>query len=137
RLREQATILVIGVTIAVALLRLLQGPFVPVLKLEAIGLAEVAAYQVITFGVAGRSALAGITPLLPVALFGVSWGLRDLFLAAASPLAEDLPLVFAGGAALGLVFGAISVALRRWPGGYLTATAFQFLAVYLVLGFLG
>src|SRR5919106_4797817 len=35
RLREQATILVVGVTAAVALLRLLQGPFVPVLKLEA------------------------------------------------------------------------------------------------------
>ena len=42
---------------------------------------------------------------LPIALFGLSWGLRDLFLAAASPLAESLMLSFAGGEALGLVFG--------------------------------
>ncbi len=45
-------------------------------------------------------------------------------------------LSFAGGGALGLVFGAVSFGLRRWPGGYLTATALQFLLVYLVLGFL-
>ena len=45
-------------------------------------------------------------------------------------------LSFAGGGAVGLVFGAVSFGLRRWPGGYLTATAMQFLIVYLVLGFL-
>ena len=59
RLREQATILIIGVTTAVAILRMLQGPFVPVLKLEAFGLADTAAYQAINFGVAGRSVSAG------------------------------------------------------------------------------
>jgi hypothetical protein len=74
--------------------------------------------------------------MLPVALFGLSWGLRDLFLTAASPAAESLALSFAGGAALGLVAGAVSFGLRRWPGGYLAATALQFLIVYLVLGFL-
>jgi hypothetical protein len=116
RFREQATILVVGVTAAVALLRLVQGPFVPVLRLEAFGLADAAAYQAINFG--------------------LSWGLHDLFLAAASPAAEDLILTFASGSAIGLIFGAISWGLRRWPGGYLTATASQFLAVYLVLGFL-
>jgi hypothetical protein len=71
-----------------------------------------------------------------MALFGLSWGLRDLFLAAASPAAESLTLSFAGGGAVGLVIGAVSYRLRRWPGGYLTATAMQFLIVYLVLGFL-
>ncbi len=138
RLREQATIFVVGVTAAVALLRLLQvqGPFVPVLKLEAFGLADAAAYQAINFGVAGRAAGPGWGAALPVSLFALSWGLRDLFLAAASPVAEDLILTFASGGAVGLAFGAISLGLRRWPGGYLTATAFQFLAVYLVLGFL-
>ena len=75
--------------------------------------------------------------LLPVALFGLSWGLRDLFLTAASPAAESLALSLAGGTVLGLVFGAVSFGLRRWPGGYLAATALQFLLVYLVLGFLG
>jgi hypothetical protein len=137
RLREQVTILVIGVTAAVALLRLVQGPFLPVAKLEAFGLADVAAYQAINFGVAGRAVGPGWGQALPVALFGVSWGLRDLFLAAASPAAESLILTFAGGGVVGLAFGAISWGLRFWPGGYLTAAAFQFLAVYLVLGFLG
>src|SRR5918997_2156759 len=136
RWREQATILIVGVATAVAILRLLQGPFVPVLKLEAFGLADTAAYQAINFGVAGRSVSAGAGTALPVALFGLSWGLRDLFLAAASPMAESLALSFAGGGALGLLFGPISFGLRRWPGGYLSATALQFLIVYLVLGFL-
>src|SRR5215217_7476252 len=42
RLREQATILIVGVTVAVALLRLVQGPLIAVAKLEAFGLADVA-----------------------------------------------------------------------------------------------
>ncbi len=137
RLREQATILIIGVTTAVAILRMLQGPFVPVLKLEAFGLADTAAYQAINFGLEGRSVSADMGKALPIALFGLSWGLRDLFLAAASPLAESLVLSFAGGGAVGLALGAVSFGLRRWPGGYLAATALQFLIVYLVLGFLG
>ncbi len=136
RLREQATILIVGVATAVAILRMLQGPFIPVLKLEAFGLADAAAYQAINFGVAGRSVSAGATQMLPIALFGLSWGLRDLFLTASSLAAESLALSFAGGAALGLVVGAVSFGLRRWPGGYLAATALQFLVVYLVLGFL-
>jgi hypothetical protein len=137
RLREQATILVVGVTVAVALLRLIQGPLLPVLKLEVFGLADVAAYQAINFGVAGRSLGPGLGRALPIALFGLSWGMRDLFLAASTPAAESLVLTFAGGAAVGLLFGALSFALRRWPGGYLTASAAQFLVVYLVFGFLG
>jgi hypothetical protein len=136
RLREQVTILIIGVTTAVAILRMLQGPFIPVLKLEAFGLADTAAYQAINFGVGRRSVSGGAAEALPIALFGLSWGLRDLFLAAASPVAESLTLSFAGGVAVGLAIGAVSYGLRRWPGGYLTATAMQFLIVYLVLGFL-
>lgn len=137
RLREQATILIVGVTVAVAILRLLQGPLVPVVKLEGFGLADAAAYQAINFGVVGRALGAGWERALPVALFGLAWGVHDLFLAAASPQAENLVLTFAGGLVVGLAFGAISWGLRRWPGGHLSATAFQFLAVYLVLGFVG
>lgn len=137
RLREQATILIVGVTAAVGILRLIQGPVIPVLKLEAFGMADVAAYQTINFGVGGRAASGGFGQALPVALFGLSWGLRDLSLAAASPAAESLSLTFVSGGAIGLVFGAISFGLRRWPGGYLTAVALQFLLVYLILGFLG
>jgi hypothetical protein len=136
RLREQVTILIVGVTVAVAILRLLQGPSVPVLKLEAFGLADVAAYQAINFGVVGRSVGSGWERLLPVVLFGLSWGAHDLFLAASSPQAESLVLTFAGSLVVGLIFGAISWGLWRWPGGYLCPIAAQFLLVYLVLGFL-
>jgi hypothetical protein len=136
RLREHVTVLIVGVAAAVALLRLIQGPLVPVLKLEVFGLADVIAYQAITFGVVGRTLTGGMGRSLPVALFGLSWGLHDLFLAAASPAAERLLLTFASGAAIGLVVGALCWLLRRWSGGYFAAGAMQFLLVYLVLGFL-
>ena len=136
RMRQQVAILIIGVTTAVGLLRLVQGPFLPVLKLETFGLVDVVAYQVINFGVAGRLAPVGIGGALPVVLFALSWGLRDLFLAAASSLPESLIFSFAGGAALGAAFGALALVLRRWPGGSLSATAAQFLLFHLVFGFL-
>jgi hypothetical protein len=136
RLREQATILIVGVTVAVAILRLLQGPVIPVMKLEAFGLADAVAYQAINFGVAGRSIGNGWERAMPVVLFGLSWGVHDLFLAAASPQAESLVLTFGGSLVVGFIFGALSWALWRWPGGYLCPTAAQFLIVFLVLGFL-
>lgn len=134
-LREQVTILAVGVAAAVFVLRLLQGPLIPVAKLGMFGLAEVAAYQAINFGLVGRTTSHGFGQALPIVLFGLSWGLRDLFLAAASPAAENLLLSFGGGAAVGLAFGAVSWLFRLWPGGFLTASAFQFLTVYLVLGY--
>ena len=88
RLREQATVLAVGVAVAVALLRLMQGPLEAVAKLEAFGLADVAAYQAINFGVVSR-VLSSRQPALPIALFGLSWGMRDVFLAATSPASGD------------------------------------------------
>jgi hypothetical protein len=136
RLREQFTVVVVGVTTVVGLLRLFEGPLVPVLKLEAFGLAQVAAFQAINFGVARRAAAPGVGQALPVILFGVSWGLQEVLLAAASSGGENLVMSFAGGSALGVVFGIFSFGLRRWPGGYLAASALQFLLVYLIFGFL-
>lgn len=136
RLREQVVILVVGVTVAVALLRLWQGPLVAVAKLEVFALADVAAYQAINFGVAGRGAEGSWGRLLPVPLFALSWGLHDAFLAVAGRTVGDLALTFAGGAVIGLAVGMASWLMRRWPGGYLAASAGQFLGVYLVLGFL-
>jgi hypothetical protein len=137
RLREQVTILVVGVAVAVAILRLWQGPTAPVLKLLAYGVADVAAFQAISFGVVGRSVGSGWGRAVPVAAFALSWGLRDLFLAVASPTPEDLALTLIGGAIIGLAVGAVSFGLRLWPGGYLAASAAHFLLVYLILGFLG
>jgi hypothetical protein len=136
RLREQVTVLFVGVAAAVALLRLLQGPVVPVLKVEAYGLADVAAYQLINFGVAGRGSATGWARALPILLFGVSWGLHELFHAGTTPAGGNPLLAFAGGAAVGLAVAAVVWGLRRWPGGSLSGAAFQFLVVSLVLGFL-
>lgn len=134
-LREQIVILVVGVAVAVSILRLIAGPQDAVLKLLAFGIADVAAYQAINFGLGSRILLSR-DAWVAVALFAVSWGLHDLFLAATSPATQNLPLVFAGGATIGLAFGALSWLLRQWPGGYLAAAAAQYLIVYLVLGFL-
>lgn len=133
--REQVVILVVGVAVAVSLLRVIAGPQEAVLKLIAFGLADVAAYQVINFGLGNRILLSR-DAWVPVALFAVSWGLHDLFLAATSPATQNLPLIFAGGATIGLAFGALSWLLRQWPGGYLAAAAAQYLIVYLIFGFL-
>jgi hypothetical protein len=135
-LREQVTVLVVGVTVAVAVLRLVQGPPVPVLKLIGFGIVNVAAFQAINFGVAGRGLGPDAARALPIVLFALSWGLQDLFLAASSPAGEQLAFTFAGGAVLGLAIGGVSWLLRRWPGGFLTSSAFHLLVVYLVLGFL-
>lgn len=135
-LREQAVILVMGVAVAVSIMRLVNGPSDAVLKLIAFGLADVAAYQAINFGLGQRILPTG-DAWVPVALFALSWGLHDLFLAATSPATHNLGLIFAGGATIGLAFGALSWALRRWPGGYLAASAAQYLIVYLIFGFLG
>lgn len=134
-LREQVVILVVGVAVAVSLLRFIAGPQEGVLKLMAFGIADVAAYQVINFGLGNRILLTR-DAWVPVALFAVSWGLHDLFLAATSPASQNLPLVFAGGATIGLAFGGLSWLLRQWPGGYLAAAAAQYLVVYLIFGFL-
>jgi hypothetical protein len=135
RLREQATLLIVGVTVAVALWRLIAGPLVPVLKLEAFGLADAAAFQVINFGIVGRGLAGYASRVLPVMAFGLSWGLHDLFLSMAAAAGNPV-LALAGGITIGLIMGAVSFGLRRWPGGGVTATAFQFLVVSLVLSFL-
>ena len=133
--REQVVILFIGVAVAVSIMRFLAGPQEAVLKLIVFGVADVAAYQAINFGLGSRILLSG-DAWVPVVLFALSWGLHDLFLAATSPAIQNLPLVFAGGTTIGLAFGALSWLLRQWPGGYLAAAAAQYVIVYMVLGFL-
>jgi hypothetical protein len=96
----------------------------------------VAAFQAINFGVVARALGPGLPRALPIVLFGISWGLHECFLAAASPAMESVLLAFAGGGAIGLTIGTLSWVVRRWPGGYLAAGALHFLVVYLVLGFL-
>ncbi|MCC6313574.1 MAG: hypothetical protein IT337_06140 [Thermomicrobiales bacterium] len=136
QLRQQAALLLPGLAVMLALARLVVGPAEPVAKVMLFGIADVAAFQLIHFGVVARSwpdpdegAAAA------VGLFGVSWGLRELFLRVADPAGGSGALAFFGGLAVGLAFGALSWVLRRWPGGFWPAAAAQVILVYLIAGF--
>ena len=134
--REQARVLLAGLALMLAVARLIAGPSLPAAKLLVFGLADVAAFQLIHFGVVARSfATPERGQTAAVVLFGVSWGLRDLLLAGIGAGAVELPLAFAGGLVLGLAVAALSRALRRSPGGWWTGAAAHWLLVYLVFGF--
>ena len=134
--RRRAAWFIVGVTVMVGIARVIQGPLVPTLKLMGFGLADVAAYQAINFGLVGQWGAGTTGRVWPVALFGLSWGLHDLFLAAATPAVESLALSFISGGVIGLTVGGVSLALRVWPGGVAPAAAFHLLVVYLVLRYL-
>lgn len=135
-LARQARLLLIGLPLMVAVVRLLVGPAGPAAKLILFGLADVTAFQTVHYGVARRSyrdAGEGIT--VATILFAASWGLRDLLLTALGPSNASPVLAMTGGIAIGAVVALTSRALYRWPGGPLAAGALQWLLVYLVIGF--
>lgn len=137
RLRQQARILLVGVAVAVALLRLIVGPAEAVAKLIAFGATDVAAFHLIHFGVVARAIAAPeAARLTAIALFGVSWGVRELLVAAVDRDPALLPVVFAGGLAVGSAVATVSWLLRRWPGGWLPAMAAHWLVVYLIGAFI-
>ncbi len=132
----QARLLLIGAPLMVAAARLVEGPPIPAAKLIAFGLADVAAYHLIHFGVVARS-YRDLKQGLSVAtvLFAVSWGLRDVAMVALGPSEASLVLAFVSGCALGLLVALLARAIRRWPGGALPAAATHWLLVYLVVPF--
>ena len=139
-LRTQARLLLVGLPILVAVARLVAGPVEPTARLLLFGLVDVAAFQMIHFGVVARSygtADRARGQEVAVLLFGVSWGLRDGLLAGVESGDASIALAMASGFVLGLVVGAASRALRRWPGGWWPAAAAHWLVVYLVFGFAG
>jgi hypothetical protein len=134
--RLQAKIVIIGVAACVAALRIAVGPAEPALKTLLFGAADVAAYHAINFGVvASANPDREAAGWQAVALFGASWGLGRLFLAALGEPVAALPLAFAGGCAAGVGIGAIALGLRRWPGGWLTAMAAHWLLIYGIAAF--
>lgn len=136
RVRTQARLLFIGVPLMVAAARLIAGPVLPVAKLISFGLADVAAFHVIHFGVVVRSYRDPEHGLaVATVLFAISWGLRDLALAALGPGQASLVLAFGSGCAAGLLIALLSRACRRWPGGALPAAAMHWLLVYLIAPF--
>ena len=137
-LRTQARLLLLGLPILVAVARLAVGPVEPAARLLLFGLADVAAFQLIHFGVVARSYGAvdrAHGQAAAVLLFGASWGLRDGLLASVESGDASIALAVASGVILGLVVAALSRALRRWPGGWWPAAAAHWLMVYLVFGF--
>ena len=138
RVRGQARLGLFGLAIVLAAARLAEEPSASTVKLLLFGLADVAAFQMIHFGVVARAFPAPEQgQAVAILLFGVSWGLRDLFLTgiAASGVA-NLTLAFGGGLVIGLVIAGVSRVLRRWPGGGWAGAAGHWLVVYLVAGFI-
>jgi hypothetical protein len=137
-LTAQARFVVLGLPVMLAVARLSAGPVAPAAKLMVFGLADVAAYHLIHFGVVARSypdRAQGLT--VATFLFAVSWGMHDALLTALGPPAASPGLAMLGGFVLGLAIALLSRALRRWPGGVLPAAAAHWFVIYLVFGFAG
>jgi hypothetical protein len=134
-LATQIRYALIGLPVAVALMRLLVGPADEALKLIIFGVVNVAAYHLIHFGVVPMLYADRAHGMQAGAfLFGVSWALHDGLMVA---LTEDgsWALAIGAGLFLGWTVAAVSLLIRRWPGGALTAAATHYLVVYLVFGF--
>lgn len=135
---QQARFLLIGLPLMVAVVRLVQGPIEPATKLMLFGLADVAAYHLIHFGVVARSypdRANGLT--IATALFALSWGIHDALLTAIGSSEASVGLAFLGGVVIGAVMGVLMRGLQRWPGGWLPAAATHWLLIYLIFGFAG
>ncbi|MFL5759041.1 MAG: hypothetical protein ACJ789_04840 [Thermomicrobiales bacterium] len=132
----QVRLLLLGLPLMVLVARLLVGPVEPVLKIGLFGLANVAAYHLINFGVVARSfpdpARGQAAAIL---FFGLSWGMEAGMLTAFGPESASPVLAFFAGLAAGIVVAICCRALRRWPGRVLTAPAAHWLVVYLIFGF--
>jgi hypothetical protein len=61
--------------------------------------------------------------------------MRDLILAIVGDSLSSVAFSLVGGAVTGLLIGLASVGLRKWPGGFWTAWAAQWLVVSLIAGF--
>jgi hypothetical protein len=137
-LAQQARFLLLGLPLMVAVARLVDGPVEPAAKLALFGLADVAAYHLIHFGVVVRSYQDWAHGMwVATLLFALSWGIHDALLTALGPSAASPALALLGGCVLGLVIALLSRAIRRWPGGALPAAAAHWLVIYLIFGFVG
>jgi hypothetical protein len=136
-LRAQARVALLALPLMLAVGRLVAGPTAPAAKLLGFGLADVAAFHLIHFGVVARSFPSVAEGQgAAVLLFGASWALRGALAAGLDEVsASDVALAAAGGFALGLAVAGLARALRRWPGGFWPAAAAHWLLVYAVFGF--
>lgn len=135
-LRVQVAFAIMVLPLMVAAARLVTEPGDYALKVILFGAIDALAYQAIAFGVA--------RPLFErtgwgiggaVATFAISWALRDLILAIVGNSVSSPLFSLVGGAITGMLIGLASLGLRRWPGGFWTAWAAQWLVVSLIAGF--
>ncbi|MGI9255119.1 MAG: hypothetical protein ACR2J8_15355 [Thermomicrobiales bacterium] len=132
-LRQQAAFLLPGLALAMGFARVAMGPPEIALKVLLFGIADTAAYQVIHFGVVRRSWPDEESGnIAAVSLFTLSWAIRQVIAAAATPANESLAMAGLAGGAIGLVIGGLSLLLRRWPGGWLPAAAAQLIMTTLL-----
>ena len=135
-LARQLRFLAAGLAIMLIVVRLLAVHDASATKPILFGLAEAAAFQLINFGVVRRSFQEDAGGLShAVILFAVSWGLRDLMLAAAGSSGASLPLAFVSGCVIGGIVALISRRLYRWPGGLFTPALVQFIVITLIIAF--
>lgn len=133
--RSQARLLLLGLTVALAVARVALGPPGPALRLLAFGVADVAAFHLIHFGVLLRSTASPDGQRGAVALFALSWGIRTALLAAVGAEEASMLLGLGGGILLGATVGTASLTLGRGLGTPLAGAAFHWLLIYLILGF--
>lgn len=134
--RGQLRLLLLGLPIMLAAARLIVGPPLPVIKLLVFGVADVAAFQLIHFGVVARTFPEPERgQAAAVGLFGVSWGLRGALWTAAGSRTGSWALAFVSGFTLGLLIALLSRLMRDRLGGFWPAAALHWLIVYLVFGF--
>lgn len=132
----QTRFLIVGVAVLVAAARLVAGPADAAAKVLLFGVADVAAYQLVNFGVATRGARdRQEAALVGVGLFALSWGVQQLVAATLSAPLAALPVAFAAGVVTGAVVGGVAWGVRQWPGGWLTGFAVQWLLVWGVAAF--
>jgi hypothetical protein len=135
-LRTQARFLLLGLPVMLTVVRLIDGPFEPAGKLIFYGLADVAAYHLIHFGVVALSFPNEAQGLgVATILFGLSWGIHDALLIALGPDEGSPAVALTSGLVVGLAIAFLSRAIRKWPGGALTAAATHFLLISLIFAF--
>ncbi len=137
-LGSQLRLLALGLPLMLACARLVTTPSDVTLKLLLFGVAQVAAFHLIHFGVVARSyPIADQGRAAGVVLFGFSWAIHAALLTGVGTGDGSMPLAFAGGLVVGWAVGAGCLAVREGLGGFWPAAALHWFAVYLVLGFTG